>query len=108
MRNFMRPRSLPDRGQIGGPNLTESIALTGPLRNGERRRRHEGESMPVATPDLGPAKAAATPQADHTAWPSARTAYFTVFMLGVAVMFAEIDRTAMQYLVKPIKDVFHL
>ncbi len=29
-------------------------------------------------------------------------------MMGAAVMFAEIDRTAMQYLVKPIKDVYHL
>ena len=41
-------------------------------------------------------------------WPSAATAYYTVFMMAVAVAFAEIDRTAMQLLVAPIKQAFHL
>ena len=46
--------------------------------------------------------------AGSAAWPSSGAAYYTVFMLAVAVAFAEIDRTAMQLLVKPIKDAFHL
>ena len=42
------------------------------------------------------------------AWPSSGTAYYTSFMLALAVAFAEIDRTAMQLLVRPIKEAFHL
>ena len=41
-------------------------------------------------------------------WPSPTRAYYTVFMLAIAVAFAEIDRTAMQLLVQPIKQTFHL
>ncbi len=53
----------------------------------------------------------AIPTADGrsaAAWPSPRRAYYTVFMLAIAVAFAEIDRTAMQLLVQPIKQTFHL
>ena len=57
-----------------------------------------GDSVPV--PEAGSASAAG--------WPSARGAYYTAFMLALAVAFAEIDRTAMQLLVKPIKDTYHL
>ena len=46
--------------------------------------------------------------AGSAGWPSSRAAYYTVFMLAVAVAFAEIDRTAMQLLVAPIKQAFHL
>ena len=42
------------------------------------------------------------------AWPSSGQAYYTVFMMAVAVAFAEIDRGAMQLLVQPIKQTFHL
>ncbi len=42
------------------------------------------------------------------AWPSPGRAYYTAFMLALAVAFAEIDRTAMQLLVAPIKEAFHL
>ncbi len=41
-------------------------------------------------------------------WPSQGRAYYTVFMLGVTVMFAEVDRGAMQLLIAPIKAVYHL
>ena len=41
-------------------------------------------------------------------WPSSGAAYYTVFMLGVTVMFAEVDRGAMQLLIAPIKAVYHL
>ena len=41
-------------------------------------------------------------------WPSSGAAYYTVFMLGVTVMFAEVDRGAMQLLIGPIKAVYHL
>ena len=42
------------------------------------------------------------------AWPSSGRAYYTAFMMALAVAFAEIDRTAMQLLVAPIKQAFHL
>jgi MFS family permease len=42
------------------------------------------------------------------AWPSPARAYYTVFMMAITVAFAEIDRGAMQLLIKPIKDTFHL
>ena len=42
------------------------------------------------------------------AWPTSGAAYYTVFMMAIAVAFAEIDRTAMQLLVQPIKQAFHL
>jgi MFS family permease len=41
-------------------------------------------------------------------WPSPARAYYTVFMMAIAVAFAEIDRTAMQLLVGPIEKFFHL
>lgn len=41
-------------------------------------------------------------------WPSPSRAYYTAFMMAVAVAFAETDRTAMTLLVQPIKDAFHL
>jgi MFS family permease len=41
-------------------------------------------------------------------WPSSATAYFTCIMMGLAVMFAEIDRNAMQLLIGPIKAAYHL
>lgn len=41
-------------------------------------------------------------------WPSPGRAYYTVFMLAIAVAFAEIDRSAMSLLVAPIKQTFHL
>jgi MFS family permease len=44
----------------------------------------------------------------NAGWPSARSAYYTSFMMAIAVAFAEIDRTAMQLLVAPIKQAFHL
>ena len=50
----------------------------------------------------------APPPASEASWPSPKQAYYTVFMMGVAVMFAEIDRGAMSLLVQPIKQVFHL
>jgi len=52
---------------------------------------------------------AVQPAADaNAAWPAPRAAYYTVFMLAIAVAFAEIDRTAMQLLVAPIKQAFNL
>ena len=39
-------------------------------------------------------------------WPTA--AYYTVFMMALAVMFAEIDRGAMQLLIAPIKAAYHI
>ncbi len=51
---------------------------------------------------------AGAPVSATAPWPPARTAYFTVFMMALAVMFAEIDRGAMQLLVQPIKATFHL
>jgi MFS family permease len=55
-------------------------------------------------------KGAATvpPPASEAAWPSPARAYFTVFMMAAAVMFAEIDRGAMQLLIGPIKAAYHL
>jgi MFS family permease len=46
--------------------------------------------------------------ASEQAWPSPSVAYYTVFMMAVALMFAEIDRGAMSLLVQPIKQVYHL
>lgn len=52
--------------------------------------------------------ASASAPASQPPWPSAAAAYYTVFMMGVAVMFAEIDRGAMSLLIGPIKAVYHL
>jgi MFS family permease len=47
-------------------------------------------------------------QGQAAAWPSPARAYFTVFMMAITVAFAEIDRGAMQLLIAPIKQTFHL
>ena len=62
-------------------------------------------TVPV-TGDPAPAQAAGS--ASAAGWPSSGSAYYTAFMLALAVAFAEIDRTAMQLLVAPIKQAFHL
>jgi MFS family permease len=65
--------------------------------------------MAIAAPTLeGSAPAAPAGQGPAASWPSSGRAYYTAFMLALAVAFAEIDRTAMQLLVQPIKDAFHL
>ena len=56
--------------------------------------------------DSAPTAAAAS--ASAVSWPSPKSAYYTAFMMALAVAFAEIDRTAMQLLVAPIKQAFHL
>ena len=56
--------------------------------------------------DSAPTPAAAS--ASAVSWPSPKSAYYTAFMMALAVAFAEIDRTAMQLLVAPIKQAFHL
>ncbi len=65
--------------------------------------------MTVTVPTVEPVApvAVASPKAEP-AWPSAGQAYYTVFMMAVAVMFAEVDRGAMQLLIQPIKAVYHL
>ena len=63
--------------------------------------------MTVTAPALDDS-APATGSAAAGAWPSPGRAYYTAFMLALAVAFAEIDRTAMQLLVAPIKQAFHL
>lgn len=42
------------------------------------------------------------------AWPSSGRAYYTVALLGLVVMFAEVDRGIMSLLVQPIKNDMHL
>ena len=65
--------------------------------------------MTATVPTLDePVAIPTSPEAFAAAWPSPGRAYYTVFMLAIAVAFAEIDRTAMQLLVQPIKQVFHL
>ncbi len=64
--------------------------------------------MTATVPTLDEPVAVHPAAGDSTAWPSSRAAHYTVFMLAIAVAFAEIDRTAMQLLVAPIKQVFHL
>ncbi|HEY5412938.1 MAG TPA: MFS transporter, partial [Caulobacteraceae bacterium] len=53
-------------------------------------------------------ESAPIPPTSTAAWPPSGRAYYTAFMLAIAVAFAEIDRTAMQLLVRPIKETFHL
>jgi len=57
-----------------------------------------GDSVP-APPDAS---------ASLASWPTPARAYYTAFMMALAVAFAEIDRTAMQLLVQPIKEAYHL
>ena len=64
--------------------------------------------MTATVPTLDKPAAVDAAAGDSTAWPSPKGAYYTVFMLAIAVAFAEIDRTAMQLLVAPIKQAFHL
>lgn len=65
--------------------------------------------MTATVPTLDePAAVHPTAAGSSAAWPSPAAAYYTVFMLAVAVAFAEIDRSAMSLLVAPIKQAFHL
>ena len=64
--------------------------------------------MTTTVTSLDGAAAVGAPKPADAAWPSSGVAYYTVFMMGVAVMFAEIDRGAMSLLITPIKAVFHL
>lgn len=65
--------------------------------------------MTATVPAMGDsAPAPAAGSASAVSWPSSGRAYYTAFMMALAVAFAEIDRTAMQLLVAPIKQAFHL
>jgi MFS family permease len=65
--------------------------------------------MTATAPALdGPVAAEPAPPDPAGAWSSPGRAYYTVFMMAVAVAFAEIDRSAMSLLVAPIKQAFHL
>jgi MFS family permease len=52
--------------------------------------------------------AAGAASSSGPAWPSAGLAYYTVFVMALVVMFAEIDRGIMSLLVQPIKADMHL
>ena len=62
----------------------------------------------TATVDSAAESAPKSAAGAEAPWPSSGAAYYTVFMLGVTVMFAEVDRGAMQLLIAPIKAVYHL
>jgi MFS family permease len=46
--------------------------------------------------------------ATSAAWPAPRIAWYTVFVLALTVMFAQLDLTIMSLLVRPIKADLHL
>jgi MFS family permease len=64
--------------------------------------------MTATVPAMDAPAPAPSEAAGPAVWPSPKTAYYTAFMMAIAVAFAEIDRTAMQLLVAPIKQAFHL
>ncbi|MEI9964776.1 MAG: MFS transporter [Caulobacteraceae bacterium] len=55
-----------------------------------------------------PAETAPVSGAPSQAWPSPKRAYYTVFVMALVVMFAEVDRGIMSLLVQPIKADMHL
>ena len=65
--------------------------------------------MAVTTPSVDEAQPGGPAvSVSQAPWPTAGQSYYTVFMLGLALMFAEIDRGAMSLLIQPIKQAFHL
>ena len=65
--------------------------------------------MAVANPHFDSStEVSATSPAGEQAWPSTGRAYYTVFVLGLVVMFAEIDRSIMSLLVQGIEKDLHL
>jgi MFS family permease len=62
----------------------------------------------VTSLDVREEAAAPAAEVQHAPWPSPARAYYTVIMMALAVMFAEIDRNAMSLLIQPIKAVYHL
>jgi len=54
------------------------------------------------------ASAEAKPSSAPQPWPSPSRAYYTVFVMALVVMFAEVDRGIMSLLVQPIKADLHL
>ncbi|HTV51086.1 MAG TPA: MFS transporter, partial [Steroidobacteraceae bacterium] len=47
-------------------------------------------------------------ESPNAAWPSPGVAWYTVFVLALAVLFANLDLTVMSLLVQPIKRDLHL
>jgi MFS family permease len=64
--------------------------------------------MTAAVTDLEADERKSAAPASQATWPSPGRAYYTVAMMALAVMFAEVDRNAMSLLVQPIKAVYHL
>jgi predicted MFS family arabinose efflux permease len=64
----------------------------------------------MATSTAGSDDSAAAPTAGGApqAWPSASQDYYTVFVMGLVVMFAEVDRGVMSLLVQAIKKDYQL
>jgi MFS family permease len=58
--------------------------------------------MAVSTANAGKGEASGSGAA-HPAWPRPSQAYYTVFVMGLVVMFAEVDRGVMSLLVQAIK-----
>ena len=79
------------------------------MANVAAQKNLPGETMTASLSSLDETESGrAVVAAADQPWPSPPRAYYTVFVVGLVVMFAEMDRGVMSLLIQPIKKDFHL